>query len=355
MKKFTKILAAVTAAATLTASFAGCALVKDVSEREAVENEQKAIAQMSETVLKVNDIEVEGAYYGWLFSQNYNAEYNALMEAQEAEADSAADSGAGSAADTATDSAAAPEVDFDKVKEDTKKQIAEIKLAYAKAVEAGVKLSDADKDAIDAEIENMKSGISQQGISYADYLSIMNSNAETVEKIIEEQYIGNMYYATFAKDKYVTAKHILIEYGDEEGKHSKDEAKKIAEEIKAKLDGGEDFDKLMKEKSEDPGLETNPAGYTFTNDGSMVPEFEAAAFALKEGEISDIINVESEGHKGFHILKKCPVELSGVAAALGSSMDADLTAKIEAEKTALTENVKYEETDKISYYTEMFN
>ena len=142
---------------------------------------------------------------------NYNTEYNALMEEQEA--NSAADS----AADSASDSAAAPEVDFDKVKEDTKNQIAEIKLAYAKATEAGVTLSKADRDAINAEIESLKSSVSQQGISYADYLSIMNSDAETVKQIIEEQYMGNMYYATFAKDKYVTAKHILIEYGDEDG------------------------------------------------------------------------------------------------------------------------------------------
>ncbi len=350
MNKITKMLAAFTASAALTASFAGCGLVKDVSEREAVEAKQKAIDQMSETVLVINDdIKVEGAYYSWIFSTNYNNEYSAI--AAEKEADSAADS----AADSSADSAAAPEVDVAKVKEDTKNQIAEIKLAYAKAVEAGVKLSDADNDAIKSQIEQMKSQISQQGVSYSDYLNLMGSDSKTVEQIIKEEYMGNLYFATFAKDKYVTAKHILIEYGDEEGKHTKEEAQKLAEEIKAKLDDGEDFDKLMNEKSEDPGLASNPAGYTFAKDGSMVPEFETAAFALKEGEISDIIAVDSEGYKGFHILKRCPVELSGVASALSSSSDAELNAKIEAEKTALTKDVKIEETDKIAYYEEMYN
>ena len=79
------------------------------------------------------------------------------------------------------------------------------------------------------------------------------------------------------------------------------EQKKLAEDLLAQLQGAADlpakFDELMKQYSEDSGLEANPDGYT-TTVGKMVPPFEQAALALKPGEISGIV----ESTYGYHII-----------------------------------------------------
>lgn len=99
----------------------------------------------------------------------------------------------------------------------------------------------------------------------------------------------------YMSDDKITVKHILImpESGDE-----KDAAKLKAEKVLAKVNAGEDFDKLVEEYNEDPGA--TDAGYTFAQDGSMVKEFEDAAFKLEVGETSDIV----ETSYGYHIIKR---------------------------------------------------
>jgi peptidyl-prolyl cis-trans isomerase C len=73
---------------------------------------------------------------------------------------------------------------------------------------------------------------------------------------------------------------------------------KLARELKARADKGEDFAKLVKQYSEDPGSKDKGGEYTFPRK-RMVPEFEAAAFSLKTNQISDIV----ETQYGYHIIK----------------------------------------------------
>jgi peptidyl-prolyl cis-trans isomerase C len=77
---------------------------------------------------------------------------------------------------------------------------------------------------------------------------------------------------------------------------------------------GEDFAKLAKENSDDPGSKDKGGEYQFAR-GQMVPEFEAAAFSLKTNEVSDVVTTQY----GYHVIKlseKIPakkVELAKVA------------------------------------------
>jgi parvulin-like peptidyl-prolyl isomerase len=92
----------------------------------------------------------------------------------------------------------------------------------------------------------------------------------------------------WTEENEVRASHILLS----------DEAK--ARETRARLDKGESFDKLAKQLSEDPSTATKNGDLGFLLRGSLVPEFENALFALKIGEVSDVVS----SPYGFHLIKK---------------------------------------------------
>lgn len=80
------------------------------------------------------------------------------------------------------------------------------------------------------------------------------------------------------------------------------EAQKIAfakaTDIKNRADKGEDFASLA-QKYSDAGSKDKGGLYDFFPRGTMVPQFEQAAFSLKHGEVSDIVATEY----GYHIIK----------------------------------------------------
>lgn len=108
------------------------------------------------------------------------------------------------------------------------------------------------------------------------------------------------------------AKHILLLTMDMDTREALDDAtiaekKAQADDLLAQLRASDDpitlFDTLMNEYSEDTGLAANPDGYT-TYKGMMVSAFEDAALALKDGEISDVV----ESEYGYHIILRLPLD-----------------------------------------------
>ena len=72
-----------------------------------------------------------------------------------------------------------------------------------------------------------------------------------------------------------------------------------AEDVLKRARAGEDFAKLAQEFSSDPVAKQRVVTLAGLEQGQMVPEFEKAAFALKPGEISDLV----ETSFGYHIIK----------------------------------------------------
>jgi parvulin-like peptidyl-prolyl isomerase len=90
-------------------------------------------------------------------------------------------------------------------------------------------------------------------------------------------------------EKQVWARHILVA----------DEAAALA--IIEKLKNGEDFATLAKELSTDTGSGANGGDLGWFGKGAMVPEFEAAAFALKKS--GDYTTTPVKSQFGFHIIQ----------------------------------------------------
>lgn len=142
---------------------------------------------------------------------------------------------------------------------------------------------------------------------FKSYLKENNISDETLRQFYYDQYYSQAYidevkagmknldadskaYYESNKDSFkvdeVTASHILV----------KDEA--TAKEVKKKLDAGEKFEDLAKEYGTDGTKDTGGSLGTFGR-GQMVKEFEDAVFAMKPGEISDLVKTEF----GYHIIK----------------------------------------------------
>ena len=109
---------------------------------------------------------------------------------------------------------------------------------------------------------------------------------------------------------YVRAKHILIQFpGMDEGREPTEnektkafnEALEALVKVKAMKDVSE-FDALVEEYNDDPGMTYNPDGYYFTK-GEMVEPFEEATYALEEGETSSLV----ETVYGYHIILRLPL------------------------------------------------
>lgn len=79
----------------------------------------------------------------------------------------------------------------------------------------------------------------------------------------------------------------------------KEKYRKIAEDILDSIKHGADFAAMAKKYSDDPGSASQGGDLGFVKRGVFYPEFEAAAFALKPGEISDVV----ESPVGFHIIQ----------------------------------------------------
>ena len=109
----------------------------------------------------------------------------------------------------------------------------------------------------------------------------------------------------YSTPEQVRASHILLKT------EGKDDAavKKQAEELLAKVKAGADFAELAKKYSEDEASKAKGGDLDFFRKGQMVPEFDKAAFAMKPGEISDLVKTQF----GYHIIKVVDKKAGGDA------------------------------------------
>lgn len=222
-------------------------------------------------------------------------------------------------------------------------QVARYRVVEQKAKEMGVTLTDEQTTAIDDQIQNIKdqyvtsddNADTQLQAFFASYGYTEDSYRERCRlnylysdlftEIYGEQgskLIDDKVQAYAEENDYITSAHILLltsetvtdadgkstskELSDEVKAEKKAKAEELCAELKAITDDTERwtrFKELMNEYSEDTGLPQFPEGYCFTK-GSMVTEYDDASRALKEYEVSDVV----ESQFGYHVIMRLPTK-----------------------------------------------
>lgn len=129
------------------------------------------------------------------------------------------------------------------------------------------------------------------------------------------------FYDQVAADRYTTterrrASHILVESGSDDAA-----AKKKAEQLAARAKAGEDFAKLARENSDDPGSKAQGGDLGWATRESFVKAFADALFGMSRGEIRGPVQTEF----GYHIIR-----LDGVEEGHQRSFD-EVRAELEAD------------------------
>lgn len=167
-------------------------------------------------------------------------------------------------------------------------------MVLVKVLEGSYEASDEE---LDKRIDSLKDQMGeqfdmwmqQQGIEDEDelreqlYPAILQEKAFLEEVDITDEEIEKEYDS---RKTEIKAQHILVDDED------------TADEVKEKIDDGEDFSELAKEYSTDNSAE-NGGDLGYFSRGDMVPGFDEAAFDMDVDEVSDPIQTQH----GFHVIK----------------------------------------------------
>ena len=153
------------------------------------------------------------------------------------------------------------------------------------------------------------------------------------------------------------ASHILISVSKDasaaDKKAARDKAQNLLSTLKKSPDFFADF---AKKNSQDPGSATKGGDLDFFARGAMVKPFEDAAFSLKKGEISDLVETEF----GYHIILLTDIKSPGktsfqeARSALENDLKKDLAKKKYAELAEQFTNMVYEQSDSLKPVAQKF-
>ncbi|MCF2656700.1 peptidylprolyl isomerase [Lacrimispora saccharolytica] len=191
------------------------------------------------------------------------------------------------------------------VKQQALAKVSQVKVINLLALDRGVEPTEELLSVINEATDEYLESISEEE------LSRYQIDRDKIYDMYYEYGMSKLMYSTIIKDinpeisddeaRTITVEHILLKTFDidENGNRveldsfTKEEKKRLAEELVQRIEGGENFETLAAEYSEDANLT-----YAFGK-GEMDAVFENAAFNLSGGEVSGVVETEF----GYHIIK----------------------------------------------------
>jgi peptidyl-prolyl cis-trans isomerase C len=126
----------------------------------------------------------------------------------------------------------------------------------------------------------------------------LTASLPDLTELARERYLANL--SAHVAPEGIRVSHILFMVNDDEEGKREAVVKVRAEQVLKQLREGADFAELAKEHSEDPGSKRAGGEIRGWSDkGRFVPPFEEAAYALKPGDISELVRTRF----GYHIIK----------------------------------------------------
>lgn len=176
------------------------------------------------------------------------------------------------------------------------------KIQMKKAVELGIS---ATEDEVNSEVEKAKKYFDTEE-KFNEYLKGQNMDLEYFKQSVKKELIINKLTDKLTTNVAVTDEEVKVYYDTHQSEflsvkasHVLLDTKEEAEKILARAKAGENFAELAKQNSKDPSAKENSGDLGYFGHGDMVEPFEKAAFALKPGEISEVVQTDF----GFHVIK----------------------------------------------------
>jgi len=193
----------------------------------------------------------------------------------------------------------------------------------------------------------------------AEYL-VLSQDALQAQISVSDDEVNSAYRSQaerFKQKEERRASHILLLAGKEMTAEQIKAAQAKADDILKQLKKApEDFAKLAKQYSQDPGSAEKGGDLDWFGRGMMVKPFEDAAFALKENQISEVVRSDF----GFHIIKLTGIKaerakpLQEVKAEIAEDLKRQGAAKKYAELAESFSNTVYEQSDSLKPAAEKF-
>ncbi|PLP97007.1 SurA N-terminal domain-containing protein [Cupriavidus pauculus] len=217
----------------------------------------------------------------------------------------------------------------------------------------------ADAAALKAYYESHQSAYTTPEQAKVEYV-VLSGDAMAASQTVTPEELKSFYDSNaqrFRTEEQRRASHILItvpkDAKDADRKAAKDKAEKLLEDVRKHP---ETFADVAKKNSQDPGSAEKGGDLGFMGRGALVKPFEDAMYALKDGQISDLVETDY----GYHIIKLTGIKpaatqpLDEVRPELEAELKKQLASKAYTEQADAFGNTVYEQSDSLKPAADKF-
>ncbi len=216
-----------------------------------------------------------------------------------------------------------------------------------------------DAAALKAYYESHQSAYTTPEQAKIEYL-VLSGDALAASQAVTPEELKSYYDSNaqrFRTEEQRRASHILVtvpkDAKEADRKAAKEKAEKLLDEVRKHP---ETFADVAKKNSQDPGSAANGGDLGFMGRGALVKPFEDAMYALKDGQISDLVETDY----GYHIIKLTGIKpaatqpLDAVRPELEAELKKQLAGKKYAEQADAFGNTVYEQSDSLKPAADKF-